>query len=94
MEDGRESQEWQRDLRREAEVKAQKDGTAMESVYAPHNQWVEPLKAKYETILQMHRLDAARLGVGSAGRTRRQSSNTNAVRRSWPGGYGSADRLL
>ncbi|KZP10408.1 hypothetical protein FIBSPDRAFT_872618 [Athelia psychrophila] len=34
----------------------------MESVYAPlHNQWVEPLKARYETILQTYRLDEARL---------------------------------
>ncbi|KZP21455.1 hypothetical protein FIBSPDRAFT_860637 [Athelia psychrophila] len=68
MEHGRESQEWQRDLKREAEfetalsVKAQREGTAMESVYAPHHdQWMEPIKAKYETILQTYRLDEARL---------------------------------
>ncbi|KZP10435.1 hypothetical protein FIBSPDRAFT_899770 [Athelia psychrophila] len=68
IEHGRESQEWRWVLKREAEfeaalsVQAQADGAAMESVYAlHHSQWVEPLKAKYDTILQTYRRDEARL---------------------------------
>ncbi|KZP21427.1 hypothetical protein FIBSPDRAFT_953685 [Athelia psychrophila] len=69
MEHSRESQDCQRDLKREAEfetalsVKAREMGRPW-GVYRHHfitNKVVEPLKARYETIHQTYRLDEARL---------------------------------